>query len=70
MSNPTKTMIAAPNAKGKGVGFVIPQILNWGGSIEVHDPKPSLPQWPGHKFQTDRDTRPEWNRQRGEEDGK
>ena len=33
-------LAAAPTMSGKGVGNVIPKLLNWDGPAQVHDPKP------------------------------
>ena len=38
-NEPIHTIVAAPTRSGKGVGFVIPNLLNWSGSIVVLDIK-------------------------------
>ncbi len=32
-------LIVAATSSGKGVELVIPEALNWGGRLVVHDPK-------------------------------
>jgi hypothetical protein len=59
-------LISAATQSGKGVGMPIPNLADWGGTIVIYDPKPSLPDW-GTDFNPDPKRRPDWTEDKPDE---
>jgi hypothetical protein len=59
-------LVFAATQSGKGVKLALPDLSNWRGTIIIHDPKPSLPDW-GTDFKPDPDRRTDWNKGKPDE---